>query len=66
MHARAWCCTTVGYEDAGRLRPVLHRAALSEMVVPYGHPGGGHFRKNAFDVGEIRHRRAGELPDPGL
>ena len=22
------------------------------MVVPYGHPGGGHFRKNAFDVGE--------------
>jgi len=42
----------LGYEDAGRLRPVLHRAALSEMVVPYAHPGGGHFRKNAFDVGE--------------
>ena len=42
----------IGYEDDGRLRPVLHRAALSEMVVPYGHPGGGHFRKNAFDVGE--------------
>ena len=43
---------TIGYEDGGRLRPVLYRAALSEMVVPYGHPGGGHFRKNAFDVGE--------------
>jgi primary-amine oxidase len=42
----------IGYEDGGRLRPVLHRAALSEMVVPYGHPGGGHYRKNAFDVGE--------------
>ena len=42
----------VGYEDGGRLRPVMHRAALSEMVVPYAHPGGGHFRKNAFDVGE--------------
>jgi primary-amine oxidase len=42
----------IGYQDGGRLRPVLHRAALSEMVVPYGHPGGGHFRKNAFDVGE--------------
>jgi primary-amine oxidase len=42
----------VGYEDGGRLRPVLHRAAMSEMVVPYAHPGGGHFRKNAFDVGE--------------
>ena len=42
----------IGYEDGGALRPVLHRAALSEMVVPYAHPGGGHFRKNAFDVGE--------------
>ncbi len=42
----------IGYEDGGRLRPILHRAALSEMVVPYAHPGGGHFRKNAFDVGE--------------
>jgi len=30
----------VGYEDGGRLRPVLHRAAMSEMVVPYAHPGG--------------------------
>ncbi len=42
----------VTYEDGGRERPVMHRAALSEMVVPYAHPGGGHFRKNAFDVGE--------------
>ena len=42
----------IGYEDGGTLRSVLHRAALSEMVVPYAHPGGGHFRKNAFDVGE--------------
>lgn len=42
----------VGYEDGGRLRPVLYRGALSEMVVPYAHPAGGHFRKNAFDVGE--------------
>jgi len=42
----------ITYEDGGRERSVMHRAALSEMVVPYGHPGGGHFRKNAFDVGE--------------
>src|ERR1700704_6025355 len=27
---------TVGYEDQGRVRSILHRAALSEMVVPYG------------------------------
>jgi len=38
--------------DAGRLRPILYRASLSEMVVPYGNPSAPHFRKNAFDVGE--------------
>lgn len=43
---------TVGYEDGGRVRPVLYRAALSEMVVPYGDPHPSHNRKNAFDVGE--------------
>lgn len=26
----------VGWQDGGRLRPVLHRASLSEMTVPYG------------------------------
>ncbi len=43
---------TVGYEDQGRIRPVLYRASLSDMVVPYGEPGGDHYRKNAFDAGE--------------
>ena len=43
---------TVGYEDQGRVRPVLYRAALSDMVVPYGEPGKDHYRKNAFDAGE--------------
>ena len=43
---------TVGYEDQGRVRPILHRAALSDMVVPYGEPGKDHYRKNAFDAGE--------------
>jgi primary-amine oxidase len=43
---------TVGYEDAGRVRPVLYRAAVSEMVVPYGHPGAMHGWKSAFDAGE--------------
>ncbi len=43
---------TVGYEDQGRIRPVLYRAALSDMVVPYGEPGTDHYRKNAFDAGE--------------
>ena len=42
----------IGYEDAGSLRPIMRRASMAEMVVPYGHPGGGHFRRNAFDTGE--------------
>ncbi len=43
---------TVGYEDQGRIRPILYRAALSDMVVPYGDPSKDHYRKNAFDAGE--------------
>lgn len=39
---------TVGYEDDGRLRPVLYRASMAEMVVPYGDPRPQHYRKNAF------------------
>jgi primary-amine oxidase len=44
---------TVGYEDNGRLRSLLYRAALSEMVVPYGDPKAGWFFRNAFDEGEF-------------
>jgi primary-amine oxidase len=43
---------TVGYEDAGRVRPVLYRASVSEMVVPYGSPDPMHAWKSAFDAGE--------------
>lgn len=42
----------VKYMDQGRWRPILYRASLSEMVVPYGDPRPQHFRKNAFDVGD--------------
>jgi primary-amine oxidase len=42
----------VAYEDGGRRRSVLHRAALSEMVVPYGSTDPSHRWKNAFDAGE--------------
>ena len=44
---------TIGYEDQGRLRPIIYRASMAEMVVPYGDPRVQHFRKNAFDIGEI-------------
>ena len=33
-------------------RPVLYRASICEMVVPYGDPGPLHGWKNAFDAGE--------------
>ena len=33
-------------------RPVIYRASIVEMVVPYGSPEKGHFRKNVFDIGE--------------
>jgi primary-amine oxidase len=42
----------IGYEDKGKVRPIMYRASLAEMVVPYGDPTGGNFRRNAFDVGE--------------
>ncbi|MBA3415340.1 MAG: tyramine oxidase, partial [Chloroflexia bacterium] len=44
---------TVGWEEDGRVRPILHRAAMSEMVVPYGDPSPTHGRKNTYDGGEL-------------
>ena len=46
--ARGWCCTGCRYDG----RSIMHRASLSEMVVPYGDPGPTHYFKNAFDAGE--------------
>jgi primary-amine oxidase len=42
----------IAYDDGGRRRPVVFRASVSEMVVPYGDPGPMHGWKNAFDAGE--------------
>ena len=42
----------VGYEDKGKVRPIMHRASMAEMVVPYGDPTGSNYRRNAFDTGE--------------
>jgi primary-amine oxidase len=43
---------TVAYEDKGRLRPIIYRASLAEMFIPYGDPRPTHYRKNVFDMGE--------------
>jgi len=43
---------TVAYNDKGRDRPILYRASVSEMFIPYGDPAPTHHRKNVFDMGE--------------
>jgi len=42
----------VTYTEGDRVRPVLDRASIAEMVVPYGAHGVNHWWKNAFDAGE--------------
>ena len=42
----------VTYKEGENVRPVLYRASLSEMVVPYGDPNPTWSFRNAFDVGE--------------
>ncbi|GIW40971.1 MAG: amine oxidase [Candidatus Binatia bacterium] len=44
---------TVTYDDGGRERKILHRAALAEMVVPYGDTSPMHYWKSVFDAGEM-------------
>ena len=43
----------LGYTEGTERRPVLYRASIAEMVVPYGTPERSHFRKNVFDSGEL-------------
>jgi primary-amine oxidase len=38
--------------DGGRDRPLIHRASVAEMVVPYADPGPVRFWQNYFDAGE--------------
>ncbi|MGH9966890.1 MAG: primary-amine oxidase [Pyrinomonadaceae bacterium] len=55
---------TVNYEDAGRLRPILYRASLSEMVVPYGDTDQNWRWRSAFDVGEYSVGRLASSIEP--
>lgn len=53
MHPRSGLALyQVTYDDGENVRPVLYRASLSEMVVPYGDPDPTWSFRNAFDVGE--------------
>jgi primary-amine oxidase len=42
----------VSYNDNGKERPIIYRASVTDMLVPYGDPGLNHYRKSAFDAGE--------------
>ncbi|MEU6645186.1 primary-amine oxidase [Saccharomonospora sp. NPDC046836] len=44
----------IGFADDGRLRPIVNRASVAEMVVPYGDPGPIRFWQNYFDTGEYQ------------
>jgi primary-amine oxidase len=43
----------VCYIEGDRARPVLYRASVAEMVVPYGSTAINHWWKNAFDAGDV-------------
>jgi primary-amine oxidase len=43
----------ITYTDRGETRPIIYRASLSEMVVPYGDTQPTHWNKNVFDMGEV-------------
>jgi len=42
----------ISYRDGQRERPIIYRASITEMVVPYADPTANHFWKSAFDAGE--------------
>ncbi|MCK1651582.1 primary-amine oxidase [Bradyrhizobium sp. 149] len=42
----------LAYQDGDRKRSIIHRASVTEMVVPYADPTANHYWKSAFDAGE--------------
>ena len=42
----------VRFNDNGNERKIAHRLSIAELVIPYGDPSQGAYRKNAFDTGE--------------
>jgi primary-amine oxidase len=42
----------IAFQDGGRKRPIINRASIAEMVVPYGDPSPIRSWQNYFDTGE--------------
>lgn len=43
----------VKFKDQEKERKIAHRLSIAELVIPYGDPSQGAYRKNAFDTGEF-------------
>ena len=43
---------TLSFRDGDTHRPIMYRASLSELVVPYGDTAGDHYMNHSFDLGE--------------
>ncbi len=43
---------TISYDDDGKVRPIMHRAGVSEVSVPYGAPGPDWVWRSPIDEGE--------------
>jgi primary-amine oxidase len=53
----------VTYEDAGRARPILYRASVSEMIAPYGDPSyGSWYPQDEGDYGMASYGRNSAIP----
>jgi primary-amine oxidase len=42
----------LGWQQGETLRPIMYRASVTEMCVPYADPNHSHYWKSAFDAGE--------------
>ncbi len=40
----------ISYNDGGRVRPIVHRMSVAEIIVPYSDPRMPYARKCAFDA----------------
>ena len=52
-HTEGLVLQSLAWTDGDRRRPILRRASLAEMIVPYGEVRETQAFKNALDVGEV-------------
>lgn len=53
----------VGYEDGGRVRPILYRASISEVIAPYGDPSfASWYPRDEGDYGLGNYSRTSAVP----